>query len=301
MKELSIEEKARRYDEALERARKCLDEKRDTCFVRPDVIFPELKESEDEKIKKSLIILLQHFCKGYRVPGLEFPVSYKDMLTWVENQGKQKTTGWTEEDERNIRDCIFYLKNAKKYFEKDDDILWNEKWFDSCIDWLEKQGQAKETAISQDNKTCKENDDSLTDEDEMIRKALIGIITNYVDNSNTFKPKMIAWLEKQGKQKPIDKLDPLIDEEIDLWIKENTDIHHNNNDIVELMRDMSYYVATLTRNLYRQKPKWNEEDEKNWLGIMDEIEANKSDAPDHDIETYDRFLYWLESLKQRMI
>lgn len=49
-------------------------------------IFPELKESDDEKIKKSLIILLQHFCKGYRVPGLDFPVSYKEMLDLVEKQ-----------------------------------------------------------------------------------------------------------------------------------------------------------------------------------------------------------------------
>lgn len=37
-------------------------------------------------------------------------------------------------------------------------------------------------------------------EDEEIRKAIIAIISNYVDNSNTFKPKMIAWLEKQAKQ-----------------------------------------------------------------------------------------------------
>lgn len=36
-------------------------------------------------------------------------------------------------------------------------------------------------------------------EDERIRKAIIAIISNYVDNSNTFKPKMLAWLEKQGK------------------------------------------------------------------------------------------------------
>lgn len=35
-------------------------------------------------------------------------------------------------------------------------------------------------------------------EDERIRKSIIAIINNYVDNSNTFKPKMIAWLEKQG-------------------------------------------------------------------------------------------------------
>ena len=35
-------------------------------------------------------------------------------------------------------------------------------------------------------------------EDERIRKSIIAIINNYVDNSNTFKSKMIAWLEKQG-------------------------------------------------------------------------------------------------------
>ena len=47
--------------------------------------------------------------------------------------------------------------------------------------------------------------------------------------------------------------DPLIDEEIDLWIKENEDIHHNNKDIIELMRDMSYEVSRLTKNLYMEK------------------------------------------------
>ena len=47
---------------------------------------PQLAKSKDEKIRKYLIILLQHFCKGYRVPGLEFPISFKDMLIWLEKQ-----------------------------------------------------------------------------------------------------------------------------------------------------------------------------------------------------------------------
>ena len=34
-------------------------------------------------------------------------------------------------------------------------------------------------------------------EDEEIRKSIIAILNNYVDNSNTFKSKMIVWLEKQ--------------------------------------------------------------------------------------------------------
>lgn len=47
---------------------------------------PQLAKSKDEKTRKYLIILLQHFCKGYRVPGLEFPISFKDMLIWLEKQ-----------------------------------------------------------------------------------------------------------------------------------------------------------------------------------------------------------------------
>ena len=45
---------------------------------------------------------------------------------------------------------------------------------------------------------------------------------------------------------------------------------------------------------------WTENDEKNWIGIIDEIKANKNEAPDYDIETYNNFLSWLNNIKQRM-
>ena len=48
------------------------------------------------------------------------------------------------------------------------------------------------------------------------------------------------------------------------------------------------------------KSKWSKEDEKSWLGIIDEIKANKSTAPDYDIKTYNRFLSWLNNIKQRI-
>ena len=67
---------------------------------------PQLAKSKDEKIRKYLIILLQHFCKGYRVPGLEFPISFKDMLIWLENQGEKKSVEWSDEDEDILRTII---------------------------------------------------------------------------------------------------------------------------------------------------------------------------------------------------
>ena len=54
MKELSIEEKAKRYDEALKVANKY----KDTYIMFPSIkeeVFPELKESDDERIRKELL------------------------------------------------------------------------------------------------------------------------------------------------------------------------------------------------------------------------------------------------------
>jgi hypothetical protein len=125
------EEKARRYDEALERARKCLDEKRDTCFVRPDVIFPELRESEDERIRKVLIDLVK--CNERSGYTLLNNVTTDSILAWLEKQcdkdkliqelGKYKVKytqeilsqqlekqgenpKWSEEDDYNVQCCI---------------------------------------------------------------------------------------------------------------------------------------------------------------------------------------------------
>ena len=84
---MTTEEKARAYDEALERARKCLDEKRDTCFVRPDVIFPELAESEDERmvkfIKKQLFDIKKTITENY-----ELDVKLTKAIDWLEKRGE---------------------------------------------------------------------------------------------------------------------------------------------------------------------------------------------------------------------
>lgn len=81
---MTQKEKAKAYDEALERAKKCLDENRDTCFVRPDVIFPELAD-KDERIRKTLI---EYFntCFGDYYGELK----KSDILAWLEKQGEKK-------------------------------------------------------------------------------------------------------------------------------------------------------------------------------------------------------------------
>lgn len=82
MKELSIEEKAKAYDEALEMAKKLIENEETNVpvFYVNNIkdIFPELKESEGERIRKELI----DFVKS-RLAG--FP-DCKRFTDWLEKQ-----------------------------------------------------------------------------------------------------------------------------------------------------------------------------------------------------------------------
>ena len=120
MKELSIGEKAKRYDEAIKKAKEYHDVDTDntmTIYARGtmEYLFPELQESKDERIMKALI----HFFSNDENTSFEY---------W---EGIPKA---------------------------------------EVLAWLKKQGRVKESTISQhENKTCKESNNSLTSEDEMIR------------------------------------------------------------------------------------------------------------------------------------
>lgn len=83
---MTQEEKAKRYDEAFERARAFNNGEDSNIEVGTtlcEYIFPELKESEDERIRKKLIEAV----KGDMVIG-----GAKDKqraIAWLEKQGKK--------------------------------------------------------------------------------------------------------------------------------------------------------------------------------------------------------------------
>ena len=158
---------------------------------------------------------------------------------------------------------------------------------DECIAWLEKQGQVKESTISQhENRTCEENGNSLTYEDERIRKEII----NYFQCQNEEEPtrkeihnKWIAWLEN---------IPVTIDHE------KREGFHLGYRACLE--RQGEQKPEENKGNIGGISHNWSEEDERNLQGVIDEIEANKNQAPDCDLATYDRFLSWLKSLKGRV-
>lgn len=83
---MNIEEKARRYDKALERAKNTIEVNQ----AIPDIVecvkslFPELEESGDEEIRKALIKLVKKAGEGYEnvIDG----VSIENAISWLEKQ-----------------------------------------------------------------------------------------------------------------------------------------------------------------------------------------------------------------------
>lgn len=96
MKELTIKEKAQRYDEALEKAKKLYE--KGTITESLNYVFPELAESEDEKIRK----WLEEHIEAMPDNSIEFKdVKRIDVLHWLEKQGNQKPQGKSALDAAN--------------------------------------------------------------------------------------------------------------------------------------------------------------------------------------------------------
>ena len=84
---MTVEEKAKAYDEALDRAIELYE--KDSVFDSEKTlircIFPEFKESEDEKIRKALVDALNKNLGN----GIEkYGTTLNAALTWLEKQDK---------------------------------------------------------------------------------------------------------------------------------------------------------------------------------------------------------------------
>jgi hypothetical protein len=146
MKELSIEEKAKRYDEAIEELRGLLEGiHEEKCeILEEDItdIFPELKESEDERIRKEIIEAFKTLGDG-KIPVV---INYADIFTWLEKQDNANKEYWRgyREGKKEILDK--YSELEKQGEQKS----WNEedkRMFDYALDMIEWYGGKNEKRV----------------------------------------------------------------------------------------------------------------------------------------------------------
>ena len=120
------------YEDALETARKLNSGEGVASppgWTVCEVIFPELKESEDEKIIKAIIAHI----KDMRYYDNYYDVTPDEMIAWLEKQVPKPK--WSEEDENIMRGAISFL------------IEFKDKGYENavaCIDWLKSIKQRME-------------------------------------------------------------------------------------------------------------------------------------------------------------
>lgn len=92
----TIEEKAKRYDEAIKRAKAMIKvaEKQEEVYDATITIFPELKESEDERIIKAIKSAVHQLTDIYLQE--KYGLKQSDCIVWLEKQGEQKPAGKVE-------------------------------------------------------------------------------------------------------------------------------------------------------------------------------------------------------------
>ena len=115
-----LRRKAQAYDKALEKAKRLYE--KGTITESLCHIFPELKESEDERVRKELII----HCRNTRCVTEEGAERIAKWIAWLKKQGERKPA-WSEEDENILNNLINYLK-------VDDALQYPEK---QVVEWLQ--------------------------------------------------------------------------------------------------------------------------------------------------------------------
>lgn len=96
-----------------------------------EFLIPELKETEDEKIRKDLITFLDeiwHLGKNANFDKWG-KSDCSNWIAWLEKQGEQKPVEWSEYDEHKVKDIIYFLNSAKKHYASTVEL-------DACVRWL---------------------------------------------------------------------------------------------------------------------------------------------------------------------
>ena len=220
---MTEKEKAKAYDEALKKASAAHKDEDRHLKATLERIFPELKEDDDEKIKKDLIQWVDEF------PDIIWRGHYKeDIIAWLEKQGdkdkliqelgeykvkytqevleKYITSMSNKNNERLRKTTIAFLKNfAEQGYENAVE----------CIDWLEKQGdkslpQTNERAwlyLVSDVLTWKDGIGQYLD-DPRVQELAKRLCSEYAQK--LYNSSILSNSSNTGKneQKPADKIEP---------------------------------------------------------------------------------------------
>ena len=275
----------KKYKEALEKLQEALapkDGREISGLTRACIeeIFPELKESDDERIRKALITYFQRF--PYPYGGIESAgTNAKEAIAWLEKQGKQKTDipkwKYKKDNAPLSKDCLI-LNRYGCVVKAVSGAMVSDAW---VLDYDELAKLPKEEVEKQEEKL-------------QGKTALEAIKEEKVDNANKVEPKDYSSIDPLFFN-TTDKVEPKF--KVGDWVVISTtkgdrvvqiasveyftkDGHSSyittegrwfgNGTEARLLTDKDVEIATIpeSKAIVNKIESWSEEDEKNLKRVI---------------------------------
>ena len=292
------------YKDALERMKSWARGEHPECFSEAqkaaEFVFPELAESKDKMMIKSITRLVNaYYDVNFPTPeGFE----RKDILAWLEKQGEQILAN-------SAKTCKDDKPEPK--FHEGDWIVFNGLilHIDEVV-----SGYYRTTSIGYGIHNSYDWDiDNVvrlwTIQDAKDGDVLVVDSKPFIYNGSKNEVTVGAYCGFNSEHKFSFAYNYVINQNITPATKEQRDF------LFQKMKEAGYewdaekkklkkvsqrMISAEAKEALYGKPAWSEDDEEILQGIWDEILANKHEAKEYEWKTYDKFLNWLKSLKDRV-
>jgi len=270
---MTTEQKARAYDEALERAIEFQKSKDGLCVLTAESIFPELRESDDERARKWLVDLVENLGEPADDDAEKELEEMRPLApAYLEKQKEQKPA---ENGVDVIKTSALLAADRLASAE----MTGRLKERSEILENPEKYGLQKPTDPSDDelvrHPPIAYTYPSDASRDEQLKMALLALLNSdliKVAGNKFTKQDLIDWVEKQKEQKPSVNIAHFKS----FMLQYLQDAANKKNDS-EIEATTNYWMEKLlglTTLQKEQKPapiscghengtEWNEEDERN--------------------------------------
>ena len=293
-----LKRKARAYDEALEKAKRLYE--KGTITESLCHIFPELAESEDERIRKALIEMV-HDTTGDEL-WVDYGIHKEETLAWLEKQGEQKTEVKYVYTKFQIGDTIVEIK-PNGYCQP-----VRVKYIGDGAYSCESDDGKRSLSfpiINQDDYELVEQKHAWSEEDEKKLNYLIALLQNSTmtnvalsatnEGIEDFLKSLKNRVQPQPKQEWSEEDKDFIERLIDV-----TELWVNGKSVRKLYSTALMYQEWLKslKNRVQPQPKreWSKEDEMKWSSVLQVLQNIKDNYPIVNVAPE---FNWFKSLKER--
>ena len=296
MKELSIEEKAKAYDIALKKIKMLLGTGSNCSREELEYVFPELKESEDERIMEKVIATIHLYY------GEPLEDEAKEMIAWLEKQNSlMKCLQIANARIGELIEENYYLKE-KQGEQKSVDDLTQQEAMDIAVAKCFEQGEQKLA----ENKGMNLAEEDMTP----FQKKVFCIIDTTIEEEYGLKQvcdELLRLAHDEITQKPAEwsEIDKAILEDSIYFIKEfrRSNLCDNESRLQNSSTCIEWLASLKDRIFPQPKQEWSEEDEYKYNTILHHLdlrkEKYKKECNQEEQDRYQCLYDWLKSLKER--